>query len=137
MEIVLQLDPAAEDEQVILNGLRDYNQSKTGPTGLQPIAVLLKSAEGMTLGGLTGRAIYDWLFIQLLYVPEPFRGQGVGTELMAKAEAFARERGLTGIWLDTFHFQAPEFYKALGYTVFGQIDDHPKGGARYFLQKRL
>ncbi len=33
--------------------------------------------------------------------------------------------------------QARGFYEKLGYSVFGRLDDHPKGSARYFLNKRL
>ena len=56
---------------------------------------------------------------------------------MQKAEQIALEHGCVGVWLDTFAFQARPFYEKLGYTCFGQIDDHPRGSARYFLQKRL
>lgn len=137
MELVLALDPAPEDEHAVLAGLIAYNKAAGGPTGYQPVAVLLKDDVGQTVGGLTGRAIYDWLFIELLHIPESFRGRGVGTRLMAKAEEFARQRGLAGIWLDTYHFQARGFYEKLGFSVFGTLDGHPRGGARYFLQKRF
>lgn len=137
MEIALKLDPDAADEAVVLDGLRDYNQQAGGPSDYQPIAVLLKDDNGTPVGGLTGQAIYGWLFIKLLHIPDAYRGKGFGTQLMERAEAFARERGLTGIWLDTFEFQARPFYEKLGYSVFGTIADHPAGGARYFLQKRL
>jgi len=137
MDITLVLDPAPADEKAVLDGLRSYNEAAGGPSGHQPMAVLLKDDSGQTVGGLTGRAIYDWLFISLLHIPETYRGQGVGTKLMARAEEFARDRGLAGIWLDTYDFQARGFYEKLGFKVFGTIDGHPRGGARYFLEKRL
>ncbi len=137
MEIVLALKPEPEDERAVLDGLMAYNEAAGGPHGYLPIAVLLKDDSGTTVGGLTGRAIYDWLFIELLHIPESFRGQGVGTKLMAKAEEFARQHGLAGIWLDTYDFQARGFYEKLGFAVFGTIDGHPRGGARYFLEKRF
>lgn len=137
MEIVLALKPEPEDERAVLDGLMAYNEAAGGPHGYLPIAVLLKDDGGRTVGGLTGRAIYDWLFIELLHIPESFRGQGVGTKLMAKAEEFARQHRLAGIWLDTYDFQARGFYEKLGFAVFGTIDGHPRGGARYFLEKRF
>ena len=137
MEIALVLDPAAEDERAVLEGLIAYNKQAGGPTGYQPIAVLLKNDSGGTLGGLTGRAVYDWLFIEMLHIPEEFRGAGIGSQLMAKAEAFARQHGLAGIWLDTYDFQARGFYEKLGFTVFGTLEDHPRGGRRFFLEKRF
>jgi len=30
-----------------------------------------------------------------------------------------------------------DFYLELGFEVFGEIKDHPQGGRRYFLSKRL
>lgn len=45
--------------------------------------------------------------------------------------------GYTGVFLDTFSFQARPFYKRQGYRVFGSIEDHPPGHARQFLMKRL
>jgi hypothetical protein len=52
-------------------------------------------------------------------------------------EAAALEKGCRLIFLDSFSFQAPEFYKKNGFEVFGKIEDHPKGYDQYFLIKRL
>jgi len=73
----------------------------------------------------------------LLAVPEQGRGQGIGSKLMNMVEEFAREKDCVGIWLDTFDFQAPGFYKKLGYTECGEIVDYPLGHKRHFFQKRL
>ena len=56
---------------------------------------------------------------------------------MELAENFARERDCIGVWLDTFDFQAPAFYRKLGYQAFGQLNDYPPGHQRLFFQKRL
>ncbi len=56
---------------------------------------------------------------------------------MAIAEHEARQRGLVGIWLDTFSFQAPVFYEKLGFKEFGQITNFPPGHSRTFYVKRL
>jgi hypothetical protein len=56
---------------------------------------------------------------------------------MRRAEAVAAARGCVGVWLDTFSFQARPFYERLGYSVFGTLEDNPRGGARFFMQKRL
>lgn len=137
MDIVVQLDPGPEDERPVREGLIAFNKAMGGATGFQPMAVLLKDDDGAVVGGLTGKVLYDWLFIELLHIPAQWRGRGLGRQLMAEAEAFARGRGLVGIWLDTFHFQACGFYEKLGFTVFGTLDGHPRDGARYFLEKRL
>jgi GNAT superfamily N-acetyltransferase len=89
------------------------------------------------LGGLWGSTSYGWLHVDMLILPESFRHQGIGTELMRQAEAEAIARGCRGAYLDTFSFQARGFYERLGYTVFGTLPDHPPGHSRYFLAKRL
>ena len=77
------------------------------------------------------------MFVELLAVPKSLRGQGLGLTLMQQAEALARERQCLGIWLDSFSFQAPGFYKKLGFTEFGAIADYPPGHIRHFLLKHL
>lgn len=89
------------------------------------------------VGGLIARITLNWMFVELLAVAPEARGQGHGQALMQQAEAEARQRGLTGIWLDTYTFQAPDFYAGLGFTEFGRVEDYPEGGARVFFRKRL
>jgi GNAT superfamily N-acetyltransferase len=72
-----------------------------------------------------------------LWVSEELRGGGLGAHLLGTAEAAARERGCGAVWLDTFSFQAPDFYKKPGYRQFGQLDDFPPGHAHHFLWKPL
>jgi GNAT superfamily N-acetyltransferase len=130
--------PSPAEREAILGPLAAYNESKVGRTEVLPLAVLLRDpANRRIIGGLTGRSLYDWLFVEWLAVPEGLRGQGLGSDLMGRAEAVARARRCVGVWLDTFEFQARPFYEKLGYSVFGQIDDFPRGSCRYFLQKRL
>ncbi|NKI94259.1 GNAT family N-acetyltransferase [Rhizobacter sp. SG703] len=123
--------------QAVLAPLRVYNLSQAGASGQRQLAVLVHDDQGQVVGGAWGYTGFQWLFIQLLVVPADARGQGLGTQIMQRAEAEAVERGCVGAWLDTFEFQARGFYEKLGYTCFGQIDDYPPGFARYFMKKAL
>ncbi|MDB5589040.1 MAG: family acetyltransferase [Devosia sp.] len=137
MQIVLDAAPTEADRKAIQDALVAFNRSKTTLRDYRDVAVLIRDDAGATIGGLSGYTSYRWMFIELLFVPEHLRGQDIGTQLMAQAEAHARSLGLVGIWLDTFSFQARPFYEKLGYSVFGTIPDYPPGGARYFLSKTL
>jgi GNAT superfamily N-acetyltransferase len=137
MQIVLDAAPTEADRKAIQDALVAFNRSKTTLRDYRDVAVLIRDDAGTTIGGLSGYTSYRWMFIELLFVPESLRGQDIGTQLMAQAEAHARSLGLVGIWLDTFSFQARPFYEKLGYSVFGTIEDYPPGGARYFLSKTL
>lgn len=137
LRIERSINPTDAEEQAILLPLRAYNASKAGVSVSEPIALLVRDDDDKILGGLWGRVFYQWLFVELLSVPEQARGQGMGSKLMGMAEDLAREKACIGIWLDTFDFQAPEFYKKLGYSELGQIVDYPPGHTRFFFQKRL
>lgn len=88
-------------------------------------------------GGLWGSTSYDYLHIDMLFVPEQFRRQRLGTAIMKKAEEEAVRRGCRGSYLDTFSFQARGFYEKLGYAVFGALEDTPPGHSRFFMKKTL
>lgn len=129
--------PEAGERSAILAALVAANERRGPPAGFRRLALLLKDANGATDGGMWAGSFYDWMFVELLVVPERLRGQGVGTALMRRMEAVAAERGCAGVWLDTFGFQAPGFYARLGYEVFGTLAEHPRGGERVFLRKVL
>jgi len=130
-------DPTEQDREAILAPLRAYNVAQAGDPRIRPVVLSVIDAAGQTAGGLWGRLGYDWMFIELLVVPEAARGSGIGRQLMALAEARAREEQCVGIWLDTYAFQARGFYEKLGFSVFGTIDDYPRGQQRFFMEKRL
>lgn len=136
MDLLLTDTPDPRARDVIATGLGGFNTSRAGPGEWRRLSVLIQDGEAVR-GGLWGVTSYGWLFTELLFVPEDLRGRGVGAEILERAEAEARARGCTGAWLDTFDFQARGFYERLGYRVFGQIDDHPPGGARFFMKKPL
>jgi len=136
----LQIIDAPDEalREAVLAPLRAYNERVGGPSGFARVAVLLtETPEGPPVGGLWGHYSYDWLFVELLAVPEQLRGRGCGRALLAEAERRAAALGAVGVWLDTFSFQARGFYEVLGYRLFGTLPDHPRGGARHFLHKRI
>ena len=135
-ELTIVDEPTEADKLALLTALRAYNDRQVAPLDQQPVAILIRTG-GVTTGGLSGRTGYGWMFIDYLVVPDDLRGAGVGTRLMQAAERIARDRGCTGIWLDTFSFQARGFYEKLGFSVFGTIDDYPPDHQRFFLSKRL
>ena len=123
--------------RAIVEPLIQYNLAKSGRHDSRPLVLAIEDDRGAVIGGLWGRTAFDWLFVELLFVPEPLRGRGVGAGLMSRAEAEAVTRGCHGAWLDTFEFQARGFYERLGYQCFGQLPDYPVGSARYFMRKML
>jgi len=137
LRITASEHPSEADRDAILAPLRAYNLSRAGDPHIRPVALLLTDEEGGQVGGLWGKCGYDWLFVELLAVPEQHRGSNYGKALMEQAESIARANGCIGIWLDTYEFQARGFYERLGFEVFGMLDDHPIGQKKFFLRKRF
>ena len=137
LNITLSETPSEADRDAIIAPLLAYNIARAGDPRKRPVALLLTDDKGAKLGGLWGRIGYDWLFVELLSVPEQHRGSGLGAALMRRAEQVARGEQCVGIWLDTYDFQARGFYEKLGFEVFGAIDDYPPGHQRFFLRKHL
>ena len=87
------------------------------------------------VGGLVGHTGLGWLHVDLLWVRD--QGNGLGRRLIARAEELARERGCLGSRLETWSFQAPDFYRGCGYEVAGEVPDYPPGAVDYTFVKRL
>jgi GNAT superfamily N-acetyltransferase len=132
----LEAEPDEAQRQIVEAALRAYNDQAGGPSRRGTLAVTVRGADGAVVGGLWGRTGYGYLFIERMY-SGPARGVGLGRAIMELAEAEARRRGLIGIWLDTWTFQAPGFYQKLGFIEFGRITDYPPGHDRIFYSKRI
>jgi len=129
--------PGEAEREAILRILVAHNDAAVGPTERQQVATVVRDDAGAITGGLWGKIGYRWLFVEFLAVSPDHKGQGIGRELMQRAETLAGEAGCIGIWLDTFSFQARGFYEKLGFKHFGTIDDFPPDHARFFLSKRI
>ncbi|WP_314222144.1 GNAT family N-acetyltransferase [Streptomyces zaehneri] len=93
---------------------------------------------GGLAGGLVGHTWTTWLHVTYLWVDARHRGTGLGSALLAEAERIAREqRGCDRVRLETWDFQAPEFYRRRGYEVVCVIEDYPPGLTEFTLTKRL
>ena len=122
---------------IIGGGLSKYNQQQTGDQKFQRLCFVLQAPDQEIVGGALGELYWEWFHLELLWVKEELRGQGYGYRLLMRAEEEARQRGARNVFLDTFSFQAPDFYKQYGYQVFGELQDYPPGHQRYFLKKQL
>jgi GNAT superfamily N-acetyltransferase len=138
MDFKISMSDVADDavRRAIAAPLVSYNEAQAGPSGHRPLVLSVTDQAGAVIGGLWGATGYGWLYTQLLLVPERLRGQGMGSRLMADAEAEAMKRGCRNAWVDT-QFGAKPFYERLGYSVFGELGDYPPGFARSFLRKQL
>ncbi len=119
------------------DGLALYNVGRTGHDYWRPVKLFVRDSTGLIRGGLLGDIWGDWLEVKILWLEKRLRGAGLGRRLMETAEAEARAAGCRYARLDSHSFQAPDFYKKLGYEEFGRLKDSPLGHEQIFLWKRL
>ena len=134
-ELTTQPDPQQGKE--IWEGLRESNLAFVPPPNHTPLVITMWDQAGQVSGGLTGGFSWNWLHVDALWLREDLRGLGYGSQLMRMAEAEARRRGCNHAMVDTFDFQAPEFYIKLGYVEWGVLEDFPGGHRRIYYRKDL
>jgi GNAT superfamily N-acetyltransferase len=130
-------DGAGEVPRAVREGIRGADPADVPARDWEPICLALRDADGAIVGGVYGATMWEWLMIDGLWVAEALRGKGLGSQLLARSEAIAAERGCGGAWLGTFDFQARAFYERHGYTVFGELPGCPPGHTHFHLQKRF
>ena len=130
-----------EDSDYIRKKVIEHNLAKLPDEVKHPvknISFILRDEREKILGGITGTIFWYHLHIDFLWVDESLRGKGYGRQLLHNIEEIARENKCNLIQLDTFSFQAPNFYQRYGYEVVGVIEEHPnKVNQQYYLSKRL
>ena len=127
----------AKARKAILKGLVAYNRSQIGRRKWKNIAITIRNDAGDIVGGVTGEAWADWLFIQLLWLDEAHRGQDLASRAMDAVEDEARAFGAKHAYLEPFSFQARPFYEKRGYRVFGTLENYPDAHSRYWMTKSL
>src|SRR5579863_54876 len=128
--------PSWNDREVVDEGLGEYNAPFLRDPSYEYFGIFVREDAGEIRAGLIGNCYAGWLFVNLLWVHADLRRGGIGRGLVAEAERRALDFGCHSAWLDTFSFQAPEFYRKLGYREFARLD-YPPDHQRIFLKKQL
>lgn len=136
VKIEITAESTQADEEFVMAGTRSYNRAFADVDG-KALCVFARDADGSIVGGVTARTYWRYLDIKFLWVHEQHRKEGLGSKIMLAAEAEARRRGCTGVFLDTFSFQARGFYERLGYTEFGRLSGFSGKHERHFMRKSL
>ena len=136
-EFVVETDPAPEHVQFLEDRIYEFNSGVTRLTDGEGLAIFTRDDAGQIIAGICGHTWGGYCEIRQFWVTASQRGRGLGTRLLATAEAEARRRGCTQVFLMTFSFQAPGFYTRHGFEILAAIDDYPRGHQNLLLGKRL
>ena len=135
--LVVEDQPNPSDVRTLEDGLYRFNVEQTGHHDGRWLAIFVRDGDGRITAGLSGWTWGGWLKVANLWVHKDLRRNGHGSELLKAAEAEAVARGCTRATLDTYSFQAPDFYQRLGYRIVAAVDDLPTGHKQYTLVKDL
>jgi ribosomal protein S18 acetylase RimI-like enzyme len=88
------------------------------------LSYVVKDETGKAVAGINAM-LYCWniLYVDVLYVEAAHRDKGYGKRLLDRAESESQKLGGYMSHLDTFDWQAKEFYEHLGYEVFGILEN--------------
>jgi ribosomal protein S18 acetylase RimI-like enzyme len=129
--------PPPEAAAAVDRGLGDANAAAAPLHEVAPLACIASDGEGRVIGGAVGRWWGECAELQQLWVHEEARRRGVGSALVREFLSLARARGCGAVFLETFSFQAPTFYRALGFRVAYENRLFPHGIVKLHLVKRF
>jgi GNAT superfamily N-acetyltransferase len=130
-------EPRQEDVAALDERLHEYNTAATGCHDGRWLGIFVRDASGSIVAGLHGWTWGGTAFVRTLWVREDLRAQGLGRRILAAAEREAAHRGCRVMRLDTHSYQAPGFYRRLGYEQIGQVAGWPGDTTLVHLRKTL
>jgi GNAT superfamily N-acetyltransferase len=114
-----------------------FNYAATGHRDGRELTIAVRDDDGGLRAGLYGWTWGGCGYVDLLWVRDDQRGNGLGAGLLAAAEEEIRRRGCDRVALSTHTFQAPAFYARLGYSECGRTPGYPHGYDQIHLVKHL
>ena len=132
----IEITTSAADAQFIREKLNEYNFNLVPPDNHETLTLIVRREEHI-IAGLVGDTYWNWLYISLFWVDPGQRVHGLGSQILARAEEIAVQRGCRNAHLETHDFQNLEFYLKRGYLIFGKLEDLPAGHTKFYLRKSL
>lgn len=114
--------------------LQEYNAQYMEDSGDYSFYI---EEDGHIAAGIVASAVFDTVEIDYLCVAEAYRGRGYGEQLLNKVEKEAAAKQIKRIILNTYSFQAPTFYKKMGYKQLFKIAPAFKDYDQYYFIKEL
>ena len=126
----------ADAAAVVDQGLGEANDAAAPLHEVRALACVARDAAGTVVGGAVGRSWGACCELQQLWVAPERRRGGLGAALVRRFETHAAARGCTTFYLETFSFQAPALYRALGYDTVHRNAAFPHGIVKYSMAKQ-
>ena len=136
-----EISPGNEDDaEFIIKGLDEYNTSQVARKHKKyiPLEKKLLDADGNLIAAIfAGVGRWNSFEIDMIWVDEPYRNQGIGSELLAETEREAKEYGAYFALAEGLLDWQTGFFRKNGYATVGTLEDCPKGHSMQVLEKRF
>ena len=136
MNVEIASDPTKQQIAELKRGLRDYN-SEFVSNESTPVRAVVTDDSDQVIAGIDSIAHWGKVHVGILWVDADHRGKGLGVRLMRWAEEQGRAIGCHAVVVDTLSFQAPGFYRKLGYTQFGATRNYEGGHGKFYFEKEI
>lgn len=135
--IIYNIDhsPKPDDDKVIRDGIVNFNNQVINEKATHFSVFAKRDAE--IVGGALIWKHSDALYIDVIWCDERFRRAGMGAKIMKMIEDVARENNIFQLFVDTYGFQAQEFYRKQDFQVIGVIPKYMLGHNRIYLKKDI
>jgi len=136
MTIICKENALPEEIQAIRQGvLEEATLAGMGET--IPFTLLIKDENAQVVSGATGHTMYNYLFVDWLWVHRSHRNKGWGSKLLCAAENLGKERKCNFSCLFTMSWEALSFYQKHGYQIEYVREGFEKDAKMYLLRKSL
>ena len=96
--------PEKSDVMILQNMIRKYNRQNFETANQTDFAIYIKDDSENVMGGISGEIFGNWMDIEYLVIHESLRRNGLGRDLLKKAEDLAIRSNCKNIFLYTFDF---------------------------------
>ena len=128
--------PNLEDASAIAEGVFSFGRGLATAGQALPLACTVRE-EGLLIAGGVGRTEFSRLFVSSLWVAQPRRGQGIGTEVLERMEAEAQARGCKDSIIETLNDRIAGLYARLGYHAEAVVIEYVGPFNRHIMLKRF
>ena len=132
------INQISEEYYILIDDEFNKYAAKNGLTcDFKQFAFVAKDGDKV-VGIITGKTYYKEVHIGDLIVLEEYRGKDIGTKLVMKVQDHFKNKGFSNLNLTTYEFQAPNFYKKLGFEIefVRENKEEPKLN-KYFMSKEI
>jgi GNAT superfamily N-acetyltransferase len=136
VEFHVEDHPDPLDIEVLEAQIRREASAAMGLGDEADLAIFVRDS-GRIVAGISGWTWADCCELQSLWVEPSLRGHGLGTQLLAAAEAEAAARGCSQTVHFTYAFQARALYERNGYELVGRVEGFPSGTDVLWYRKLL